>query len=68
MSAKSGFRQVNFQLPHKAFDKLEGECNELDMTKGEFCTRLIHSYFLAKEMDLPMYVFSQLAQKEAKKE
>jgi len=61
MAAKSGFRQINFQVPDRAFEKLENECNGLGMTKGEFCTRLITSYFLSKEMDLPMYTFGRIA-------
>jgi len=58
MSAAKGWKQINFQVPQATFDKIVTECEKLGMTKGEFCTRLIVAFFLAREMGMTREIFS----------
>jgi hypothetical protein len=57
MTTKDGFKQLNFQLPEKAFLALENECFQKNMTKSEFCSRVIVAYFLAKELGIGIETF-----------
>ena len=50
MPTAKGFKQINFQIPDGAFEKMTKECEERSMKISEFCTRMVTLYFLAKEL------------------
>ena len=52
MTTKEGFHQINIQVPEKTWLKMEEECARLNLTKGEFITRILVIHFLAEELGL----------------
>jgi hypothetical protein len=64
MTTKEGFHQINIQVPEKTWLKMESECARLNLTKGEFITRILVIHFLAQELGLEGDLLSVFQQKK----